>query len=149
MNWSGKANQRFMHEAIDARVGNQRLSIPIRGPSGQFAPFTVSSSEDDETWGEYTHDNARSLILAWHFINQKALEIDTGSNLTEVVSLSPRETDALTMLVMGLSRAQAVDHLSISEQTLRVYVKSARHKLTAANTTHAVAQAMNEGPLSI
>ena len=149
LNWSGKANQRFMHEAIDAGVGNQGFSVPIRGPSGQFALFTVSSSEDDETWGKFTKDNARALILASHFINQKALEIDLGSDQAEVVNLSPRETDALTMLAMGFSRAQAADHLSISEHTLRVYIESARHKLTAANTTHAVARAMNQGLLSI
>ena len=46
-------------------------------------------------------------------------------------------------------QSQAADHLSISEHTLRVYIEGARHKLHAANTTHAVARAMNQGLLSI
>ena len=35
--------------------------------------------------------------------------------------------------------------MSISEHTLRVYIESARHKLGALNTTHAVARALSTG----
>ncbi len=149
LNWAGKATQNFMHEAIDAGVGNQGFSIPIRGPSGQFALFTVSAREDDVLWEKYTQDYSRSLILASHYVNQKALELELGSDQDEIVSLSPRETDALTLLALGMSRAQAANSLSISEHTLRVYIESARFKLAAMNTTHAVARAMNQGLLSL
>lgn len=149
LDWSGKARQSFLHEAIDAGVGNQGFSIPIRGPSGQFALFTVSGRDGDEAWAKYTEDYSRSLILASHYVNQKALEIENGTDQAEIVSLSPRETDALTMLALGYSRAQAADSLSISEHTLRVYIESARFKLAAMNTVHAVARAMNQGLLRI
>ena len=138
-----------MHEAIDAGVGNQGFSVPIRGPSGQFALFTVSSRDSDDHWAKYTEDYTRSLLLASHYVNQKALEIERGTDQAEIVSLSPRETDALTLLALGYSRAQAADSLTISEHTLRVYIESARFKLAAMNTTHAVARAMNQGLLSI
>ncbi len=149
LNWTGKTVQGFMHEAIDAGVRNQGFSVPIRGPSGQFALFTVSSREDDKHWAKYTQEYTRSLLLASHYVNQKALEIERGTDQAEIVSLSPRETDALTLLALGYSRAQAADSLSISEHTLRVYIESARFKLAAMNTTHAVARAMNQGLLSL
>ncbi|MCG6884493.1 MAG: LuxR family transcriptional regulator [Silicimonas sp.] len=149
LDWSGKATRNFMHEAIDAGVGSQGYSIPIRGPSGQFALFTVSSRDNDDQWTTYTQDYTRSLILASHFVNQKALEIERGTDQAEIVSLSPRETDALTLLALGMNRAQAADSLSISEHTLRVYIESARFKLAAMNTTHAVARAMNQGLLRV
>ena len=149
LDWSGKAVKGFLHEAIDSGVGNQGFSVPIRGPSGQFALFTVSSSDRDDPWATYTAERSRELILASHYINQKALELERGSDHLDIVNLSPRETDALTMLALGYSRAQAADSLSISEHTLRVYIESARFKLAAANTTHAVARAMNQGLLSI
>ena len=149
LDWSGKAIKSFLHEAIDSGIGNQGFSVPIRGPSGQFALFTVSGSENDDSWSTYTSERSRHLILASHYINQKALEIERGSDQMDLVSLSPRETDALTMLALGYNRAQAADSLSISEHTLRVYIESARFKLAAANTTHAVARAMNQGLLSI
>jgi hypothetical protein len=46
---------------------------------------------------------------------------------------------------MGYNRGQVSDMLSISEYTLRAYIESARFKLGALNTTHAVARAMAEG----
>ena len=51
----------------------------------------------------------------------------------------------MTLIAVGYSRAQIADRLSISEHTLRVYIESARFKLGALNTTHAVARAMSCG----
>lgn len=149
LDWSGKGTKNFLGEAIDSGVGNQGFSVPIRGPSGQFALFPVSSSDKDDSWARYTSDYSRSLILASHYINQKALEIENGSDQANIVSLSPRETDALTLLALGNNRAQAANSLSISEHTLRVYIESARFKLAAMNTTHAVAKALNQGLLRV
>ena len=51
----------------------------------------------------------------------------------------------MTLLAIGYSRAQVAETLAISEHTLRVYIESARFKLGAANTTHAVARALSRG----
>ena len=51
----------------------------------------------------------------------------------------------MTLLAVGYSRAQVAERLSISEHTLRAYVESARFKLGASNTTHAVARALSRG----
>ena len=149
LNWTGKNARQFLGEAIESGVGDQGFSVPIRGPSGQFALFTVSSRESDDRWARYTAERTRELILVSHYINQKALEIERGSDVLETTSLSPRETDALTMLALGYSRAQAAESLAISEHTLRVYIESARFKLTAMNTTHAVARALHQGLLMV
>lgn len=147
LDWSAKASRNFLGEAIDAGVGRQGFSVPIRGPSGQFALFTVSHNVSDEQWAKYTEERVRDLILVSHYINQKALELERGTDQMQMRSLSPRETDALTLLAMGYSRAQAADSLAISEHTLRVYIESARFKLAAMNTTHAVARAVSNGLL--
>ncbi len=149
LDWSGKPQRDFLGEAIDAGVGNQGFSVPIRGPRGQFALFTVSHKASDEEWRGYTREHLRSLILAAHFVNQKALEIERGTDLVDQKNLSPREADTLRLLAMGYSRAQASDALTISEHTLRVYLESARFKLGATNTTHAVARALSLGLIVI
>jgi len=149
LDWSGKAARDFMGEARDAGVGQQGFSVPIRGPSGQFALFTISDRRSDAAWEKYTESHTRDVILAAHFINQKALEIERGSDETELQKLSPREVDALTMLAMGYNRGQAAESLSISEHTLRVYIESARFKLGASNTTHAVARGLTMGLLVV
>ena len=149
LDWSGRAAREFMGEAQEAGVGNQGFSVPIRGPAGQFALFTVSHRCSDAEWARYTKEHVPDLILLSHFVNPKALELERGTDIVATQHLSPREIDALTMLAMGLSRAQAADSLSISEHTLRVYIESARYKLGATNTTHAVAKALLGGHIVV
>lgn len=145
LDWSSKAARGFQREAIEFGVGNQGFSIPIRGPNGQYALFTASHNCSDEEWRDFTKLNRRQLILLAHFFNQKALEFEPNRIPEVSRALSPRETDAMTFLAMGLNRAQAADTMDISEHTLRVYIESARFKLGAINTTHAVARAMSRG----
>ncbi|MEZ5778704.1 MAG: LuxR family transcriptional regulator [Paracoccaceae bacterium] len=145
LDWSGRGARTFLGEALEAGVGNQGYSVPIRGPNGQFAVFTVSHRVNDDAWRKFTNEHVADLILVAHFVNQKALEIERGTDLRAPQRLSPREIDVLTMLATGLNRAQAADGLSISEHTFRAYVESARFKLGAANTTQAVARAVAEG----
>ena len=78
-------------------------------------------------------------------MQDKALEFEKNRAPEPTRGLSPREIDALTFLAMGYARGQVADMLSISEHTLRAYIESARFKLGAMNTTHAVARAMVEG----
>ncbi len=145
LDWSGRAARGFMDEARDAGVGNEGFSVPIRGPSGQFALFTISDARTDSGWESYTQEHTRELILAAHFLNQRALEIGRGPDTKAPQNLSPREVDVCTLLAMGYSRAQAAETLTISEHTLRVYIESARFKLGATNTLHAISMALTQG----
>ncbi|MEL6958122.1 MAG: LuxR family transcriptional regulator [Pseudomonadota bacterium] len=145
LDWSSKAAQAFRAEAIEYGVGNQGYSIPVRGPSGQFALFSLSHNTDDATWADFTEKHRRDLILCAHAFNQKALELETNRLPEPVKPLSGREVDVLTYLAVGYSRGQVAQMLSISEHTLRAYVESARFKLGASNTMHAVARAVSEG----
>ena len=149
LDWSSKAARAFQAEAIEFGVGNQGYSIPIRGPKGQFALFTVSHTCDDDEWSKFTEEHSRDLILIAHFFNRKALEFEPNRVPDQSRALSPREVDAMTLLAMGCSRAQAAEKLSISEHTVRVYIESARFKLGALNTTQAVARAMSRGLIVI
>lgn len=149
LDWSGKAARAFMKEAIEHGVGNQGYSVPVRGPNGQFALLTVSHNCDDRTWAEFTSKNRRDLILLAHYFNKKALEFEPDRTPEPSQPLSPREVDAVTFLAMGYSRAQVAEALSISEHTLRVYIESARYKLGALNTVHAVAKALSRGLIVI
>lgn len=149
LDWSSRAARAFQKDAIAHGLGNQGFSVPIRGPNGQFALFTVSHTACDESWAEFTMAAQRDLILIAHFLNQKALELEKSRVPEPVRALSPREIDALTFLAMGYSRAQVSEMLSISEHTLRAYIESARFKLGALNTTHAVARALSEGLIII
>ena len=145
LDWSGKLARQFLADALASGVGNQGYSIPIRGPNGQFALFTANHTCDDAAWAEFIDSHSRDLILIAHYFNRKALEFEPERKGEQSRALSPREVDAMTLLAMGYSRAQVADTLAISEHTLRVYIESARFKLGAHNTTHAVARALSRG----
>lgn len=151
LDWSGKAARNFMGEAIGAGVGTQGYSVPIRGPNGQFALFSVNHTCSDAAWSKFTERNMNDLWLTSHFINQRALDLEQAQKPEYEKFygkfLSPRETDTLTLLAQGFSRAQVAEKLKISENTLRTYIESSRSKLRALNTTHAVASAMTRGLL--
>ena len=149
LDWSSKAARAFQQEAIDYGVGNQGFSVPVRGPNGQFALYTVSHNCDDDAWASFTEENRRHLILIAHYFNQKALDFEPDRKPEPSQPLSPREIDAITLLAMGYSRAQVAETLTISEHTLRVYIESARFKLGAMNTVHAVARALTRGLIVI
>lgn len=149
LDWSGKNAQSFLSEALVSGVGSQGLSVPLRGPSGHFALFTVNTNEKDDKWAGFVAEKNHEIVLAAHFINQTALALEAETAPRVTTALSPREKDSLTMLALGLNRAMAADKLSISEHTLRVYIESARHKLGAVNTTQAVARAISSGLIII
>ena len=142
---AGKVAKAFLKDALAHGVGNQGYSIPIRGPNGQFALFTVNHSCTDDAWQAFIGAYGRELILIAHYFNRKALEFERSRQPDSPRSLSPREIDAMTLLALGYSRAQVAHSLSISEHTLRVYIESARSKLGALNTTHAIATALSRG----
>ena len=145
LDWTSKVARAFRADAVAHGVGNQGYSIPIRGPSGQFALFTASHTCDDEEWARFTTNHQRELILIAHWFNLKALELGKDRTQEPSRQLSPREIDALTFLAMGYGRGQTAEMLSISEHTLRAYIESARYKLGTANTMHTVARALTEG----
>ncbi len=145
LDWSSKAAREFLAEARTYGLGNQGFSVPIRGPNGQFALFTVNHSCSDEDWEVFTNKYRRELVVIAHLMNKAALELEPDKIPDQKQPLSPREVDAMTLLATGYSRAQVADSLAISEHTLRVYIESARFKLGALNTTHAVARAMARG----
>lgn len=149
LDWTSKSARAFQLDAIDHGVGNQGYSIPLRGPNGQFAVFTVSHSCDDDVWEAFTIEYQRDLILIAYYLNQKALELEKNRVPEPTRHLSPREVDALTFLAMGYGRAQVAEMLSISEHTLRAYIESARFKLGASNTIHAVAKALTDGHIVV
>lgn len=145
LDWSAKASRAFLGEAGDAGLGNQGFSVPIRGPSGQFALVSINHKCTDDTWASFTSERVADLLLISHYLNEKALQIEGNPDRGPTRSLSPREKDALTLLATGANRANVAEQLKISESTLRVYIESARFKLGAANTTHAVALALTHG----
>lgn len=149
LDWTGRPVRRLLAEASEFRVGNNGYTIPIHGPNGQFAMFTVSKQCSLEAWTKLLLETAQEFLVIAHHVHRQALEINGAGEATPPPMLSPRERDALSLMAMGRSRAQIADKLKISESTLRVYLDSARHKLGGLNAFHAVAIAVRSGSIKV
>lgn len=147
LDWSDPARRRFRGEAAEHGIGNQGYTVPVRGPGGQFALFTVNKTCTAAAWEKLLLEGRTDFMLLAHYTHEQALRL-AGAAPKAPPALSPRERDALSLLAGGLARARAADRLGISENTFRVYVDSARHKLGALNIPHAIALAAHRGVLA-
>lgn len=145
LNWKPRAARQLIGEAVDEGVGKQGYTVPIRGANGQFAMFSVTSFDRESAWDAFGRDNLRQMTLVGHYIHMRANELMAPLQPQQKVDLSPRERDVLSLLATGAGRPEAADRLGISEHTLRAYIDTARLKLGAMNTTHAVAAALMRG----
>ena len=147
--WNTKKRRQLLGEAISSGLGNQGYTVPIRGPDGQFALFTVNKSCSDSEWERFLNTYKTDFMVIAHFYHQRVLEIERIFGNITIPSLSEREKDALTYIASGRGRAEVAYDLKISENTLRVYLDSARHKLGALNLPHAIALAVQRGIVTI
>ena len=145
LNWDNANRHGFMDEAADFGLGNQGYTVPVRGPAGQFAVFNINKTCSADTWAKYLADYRTDMMLLAHFTHQQVLKIAGEEHMHRTRPLSNRERDAVRLIADGLSRGQAAEKLGISENTFRVYIDSARHKLCALNIPHAVALAAHRG----
>ncbi len=145
LDWSNPKARAFAKDAAKAGIGNQGWSVPIFGPNGEFALFALNDNASDDEWNEFTQSRGKDILVVSHLVHQQAMRIINEETVGSPLDLSPREKDALTQLSLGQSRAAVANELNISENTLRAYIDSARHKLGAANVTHAVALATARG----
>lgn len=149
LSWDTKKRRQFLREAVECGLGNQGYTVPVRGPDGQFALFVINNTCSDEDWMKFIERFKSELLVIAHFFHQKVLEIEQVTVSTQNSSLSSREVDVLTAISMGKNRPQIAYDLKISENTLRVYIDSARHKLGAINIPHAVAIGIHKGIINL
>ena len=63
----------------------------------------------------------------------------------EAEGLSPRETEVLALVTLGLSNAEIATRLYLSANTLKTHIRSAYRKIGATNRSQAVAWAIQHG----
>ncbi len=149
LDWSGKSSRQLMADATEGGVGTQGFSVPIRGPHGETALFSINTNTTDGTWEKKINREFNDVLLVSHYVHETARRLLDAPINPELPTLSPREVDALTYLALGQNRARIAEKLEISEHTLRVYIESSRMKLAAANTTQAVAKAISNGLIAV
>lgn len=139
--------RRLFGEASEFGLGRQGLSLPIHGRHGDRALFSITSNAVDRDWQLLRLHYMRDFqMLALH-MHQLILRLE-GTQSTASIRLSPRERECLLWIAEGKTNWECAMILGLSERTVRFYLESARHKLGAANTIHAVNKAGRASLLS-
>jgi LuxR family transcriptional activator of conjugal transfer of Ti plasmids len=131
---------RFFGEAADFGI-RSGVSIPVRGGFGRTALLTFAS---DKPSADAEVRNAVHAITAVAFVHVHLNRLVRTSHST-AVALTPRQSLCLAWASMGKTMDEIADLLGISERAVRFYVKGARDRLGATNTTHAVRLAVEQG----
>ncbi len=124
---------RFFNQAADFGI-RSGLSIPVRGGFGRTALLTLSS---DRPSAAAEVRDAVHAITAVAFVHVHLNRLVRSPHST-TVELTPRQSLCLAWASMGKTTDEIADLLGISERAVRFYMKGARDRLGATNTTHAV-----------
>lgn len=135
----GDEIRRLFGEAIEFGLGRHGISLPVHGQSGERALVSITSNASDRDWQHLRPHYMRDFhVLALH-LHQAILRLENHTE--EGVRLSPRERECLLWVAEGKTAWETAIILGLSEHTVRCYLENARHKLGAANNTHAVNKA--------
>ena len=139
-----EAGKRMMEEAARFNIGRSGYSIPYSDKLGRSSLLSLNSHLDQEPWRDFVEGNRIAIgLLARELHSMGVAEafIDAGS----VPHLSPRERECLKWISLGKSHAEIAVILSLSEHTIRSYLKMARTKLDSNTLAQAVTKATRLG----
>lgn len=139
----------FFGEAGEYGVPDTGVSIPVRGPSGDLALFSVTSGVSRQEWGRMRRELLPDLVYLANLVHTEVTEevrdlIPEGER-----KLTPREKEVLTWAARGKTSWETATILGLSERTVDFYLKNAIFKLGAANKTQAVSKAITQGALTL
>lgn len=132
---------RLFDDAYAHGVGPNGLTVPVRGANGARSLFSVTSTRSKRDWATLCASNLHDLHILSYYLHEKVLALSGLYQPTLVRDLSGRERQCLELLASGKIFKQIAAILGISESAVRLYMRSARRKLNATTSHHAVAKA--------
>lgn len=133
--------KRLFEEARAHGVGPNGLTVPVRGANGERCLFSVTSDQSRSEWSAICMSNLHDFHILSFYLSEKVLALAGLRRPPLVRDLSRRERQCLQLLASGKIYKQIAATLGISESAVRLYMRSARRKLNAATSYHAVAKA--------
>lgn len=137
--------QPVFRAAHDFGIGEQGLTIPVRGPFGDIGLFSVTRNCSDREWKLLKKSILGDLQNAAVHLHDHVMQTSALTRATAHPSLSAREEEVLQWTAAGKSQQDVADILSISNRTVEVHLRSGRTKLAALTTSQAVGRAIGLG----
>jgi len=134
--------RRFFQEAEACGVGRHGVTLPVYGPAGEHALFTVTANVADAQWPAARLTYLPLFHMIAHFVHDRAAELSGYRHQRQQIKLSQRELQCLSQVVKGRHGKQIAGLLGISPNMVQFYLQGARQKLDCTSVTAAVAKAV-------
>ena len=132
--------KQFFDEALEAGVGANGISIPVRGRNGEIALFTITSDLTPTDWHYFKQQFMRDFqVLALH-IHQTILRANNAEQ--PEIRLSAREIECLYWASCGKTSEETAIILGLSKRGVRFHIDNVLFKLNAVNIAQAVGKAV-------
>jgi DNA-binding CsgD family transcriptional regulator len=130
----------FFDDAAAHEIGRNGVSFPIRNRAGGFSLVSFTSDHTKHEWFAYKKKNMLPL-------HSMASLIDSAASFTKKASafpvkLSQDERDCLTLFAKGRNENDIAEALGISITEVRLYLDTARHKLSCISVAQAATVAI-------
>lgn len=137
--------QIIFNEAAEFGMRNG-ASVPIHGPGGSYAILNVASDVDDVEFAKRWQENRINLqVFGLHTHEVVIKELYPAGDGQHAPRLSPREKECLLWTARGKTIWEISEVLSISQETVKTYLKSSCAKMNVFSKVHAVVKAVNDG----
>lgn len=131
----------FFREARSHGIGPRGLTIPIRGRNGERSLFSVTSDLPKRDWLRLRASGIHELHILSQYFHEAAFSAGGLRQNFRYRNLSKRESQCLQLLAKGRISKQIAADLGISQDAVKLYLRSARLKLGAATSHQAVGRA--------
>jgi DNA-binding CsgD family transcriptional regulator len=137
---------RMLRDVREAGAGRNGLIVPVMGVVNTLsAIFIVTSNEPDIDWCARREDLMKAMVRVAHYVHQRASQLHVPDSPGDLGEISPREIVVLRSLANGNRPSEIAQSMRSSAEVVRTLLESARHKLQALNTEHAIAKALRAG----
>lgn len=143
----GYENSRVFRLAREHGIGPLGLSIPVRGPYGDFAVFSVTKECSAKEWRNLCRLIVKDMQSIAFFFHDAVMRQHGMFKLLGKKKLSRREREVLQWYARGKTQADIGVLTGLSTSTVTAYLQSARTKLNALSTAHAAARAQRLGEI--
>ncbi|ORE92475.1 autoinducer transcriptional regulator protein [Stappia sp. 22II-S9-Z10] len=136
----------FFADAQRHGLGRTGLLIPLTNRANQRGILSLNSDEADDVWEDFAFDALPVFLEIGQILHTRATMEIFGE--APPARLSPREKEMLHWISLGKEVPDIAIITSLSEHTVRTYLKSARMKLDASTMAQAVVKAERLGLLA-
>ncbi|AXS41407.1 LuxR family transcriptional regulator [Breoghania sp. L-A4] len=150
LNWADiprkdPAVRAFFDEAAAFGIGQQGLTVPMKGIFGNTILFSLNAHTGAREWRRYCTTHKHEIVRTAKAMHREIANAYSRCPVGTDSPLSKREVESLYWAAKGKTAWETAKILGLTERTVSFYLKNSYVKLDAASKAHAVAIALDCG----